>query len=369
MTWTSDWLLCWALVWLGMAWLTPRNLQPNLLLAVAVAFLLWVDWRGGIALGTFAGLCHLLLRLPRSPGTAAALIVGLSIASLIITRDVLPDGFVLGLAFAAVRCIHVAIDRMSGATSLPGFLPFLRYLFLFPGIIAGPVHRLPDFQRDEARRRWDPERFSIGLERALYGLVKIVVLAGWVHYKILHLDTGSWSPAATAWFQCLTYGWNLYWQFSGYCDVAIGLALAAGYRMPENFSYPFLATNLADFWRRWHASLSQWCRDYVASPVMALTRNRWLAIVAAMVVLGCWHEFSLRYLAWGIYHGCGIVVSNWFINRFPPPEAGHPLRFPRALGGFVLTQGFVIIGFAFTSSPDLPSAFSCIRRMFGLGID
>src|SRR5690606_22484260 len=98
----------------------------------------------------------------------------------------------------------------------------------------------------------------------------------------------------------------LYFKFSGYSDIAIGVSRLLGFRVMENFHYPFIAQNIGDFWKRWHISLSSWCRDYAYMPVWSRLRNGALAALASMLILGLWHELSWRYLAWGLYHGAGI---------------------------------------------------------------
>jgi alginate O-acetyltransferase complex protein AlgI len=103
---------------------------------------------------------------------------------------------------------------------------------------------------------------------------------------------------------------NLYVLFAGYSDVAIGFGLMLGYRVMENFNNPFLRTNIAEFWRAWHISLTSWSRDYVYMPVVGFTRSPYLGTLASLIVIGIWHELSLRYIMWGIYHGVGIIFVN-----------------------------------------------------------
>jgi alginate O-acetyltransferase complex protein AlgI len=110
---------------------------------------------------------------------------------------------------------------------------------------------------------------------------------------------------------------NAYVQFAGYSDLAIGAGLLWGIRVIENFNYPFLATNMQDFWRRWHISLSSWCRDYVFQPIIAFSRNKWIALSAAMLVLALWHEISGRYILWGIFHGTLVLLTTRFRETAP----------------------------------------------------
>jgi D-alanyl-lipoteichoic acid acyltransferase DltB (MBOAT superfamily) len=332
MTWTSSWLPLWILLWFLMATLPPRRWQGGAMLATAGAFLGWADWRGLVAIIVASMVTWFFLRGPRPSWFRSGSVIVLVVSGFVATKCYVQNDDhatmpLLGVAFAALRLIHVTAEVTQGRVTCADYWGFMRYLLFLPAVIAGPVHRLDVQQRDENRRRWDPQLVSAGAERVLYGFVKIVVLAGWLETAVqARVTVDTWHPAAEAWFFCFWYGWDLYFQFSGYSDVAIGLALAAGYRLPENFSFPFLATNIQEFWRRWHASLSTWCRAYVAEPVLAATRTRWIAIICSMLVLGLWHEISLRYCAWGLFHGIGIAVYHSYRNwRGPLVELSGPV--------------------------------------------
>lgn len=146
---------------------------------------------------------------------------------------------------------------------------------------------------------------------------------------------------------------DLYVAFSGASDLAIGYALAMGFRIQENFRFPFLARSIPDFWRRWHMSLTFWCRDYVYAPIAAATRRPVLGITLAMAVIGLWHEFSLRYLLWGLYHGAGILLTHRLAALARPwlPEEGRVARALRPVGT-AATLLFVVSSFAVTNRLD-----------------
>ena len=372
MNWTEDWFLAWALVWLIVVLGVPRSVQGLGGLLVSFLFLAWIDWFSLAYLLCLTLFSYVMLRGEADRHWLRLAVVPLVMASFLIMKLGVQIGndsviIVVGLAFASLSLIHVALEVAFKRVVCTDLLSFLSYVLFFPTLIAGPVHLINDFQRDERRRRFDSENMAIGFERVLYGLVQIVIFAGWLGQKLEKVDIGHEEyPALSGWYACFQYGWNLYFNFAGYSSVAIGLALVAGYRVPENFSYPFLATNIADFWRSWHASLSAWCRAYVAEPIMAMTRSRWLAIVASMLVLGIWHEISLRYCVWGLYHGLGIAVyQTW--NRYwkdKAPDFGVT-KYLRAGVGWMLTQAFVIVSFAITSSTDLEVAWSLMKQMFG----
>ena len=125
---------------------------------------------------------------------------------------------------------------------------------------------------------------------------------------------------------------NLYLQFSGYSDIAIGVAALAGFEIMENFKFPFLAKNINDFWSRWHISLTSWCREYVFQPSVSFTRKPLLSVALTMVILGLWHEISLRYILWGLYHAIGIAL--WHQYQKIKPELKQTSRlFSNCPGG------------------------------------
>ena len=165
-------------------------------------------------------------------------------------------------------------------------------------------------------------------------------------------------PGLIEYLECVAFGANIYFQFAGYSSVAIGFALLLGFRIIENFDHPFLRPNISAFWRCWHISLSSWCRDYVYMPVAASTRSVALGAVASMVVIGLWHEISLRYLAWGLYHAGGILVWQGFqrVKRRLPRTRAQWARLAATAAAVALTFNFVMLSFAITKEASLRDA-------------
>ena len=266
------------------------------------------------------------------------------------TRIVLP----LGLAFFCLRLIHYLFESYKSALPAHRFTEYLCYQFLPSALPAGPIHRFNEFQRDLRRKRWDSEAFSRGAQRVLYGLAKIVILGNYLlGEELAHALQGAMTyPGFTgAYLSALMFWAKLYVLFSGYSDIAIGFAATMGFNIRENFIRPYSARNIREFWQRWHFSLSSWCRDYVFTPVLSATRMQGFAVLASMVVLGLWHDLSLRYLLWGAYHGAGIAVFRWFdakagarIDALPPGWAGAWTVLATAI-----TLHFVLFSFQATS--------------------
>jgi alginate O-acetyltransferase complex protein AlgI len=182
-----------------------------------------------------------------------------------------------------------------------------------------------------------------------------------------YLETIPSQSWLAAYLGCVQYGLNLYLQFSGYSDIAIGIAMLVGYRVPENFNWPFIATNIQTFWSRWHITLSHWCRDYVFQPVAAVSRSPHIGVIAAMLVLGMWHELSWRYLLWGAYHGLGLVVWRQFQTLKSSASFDFPpkLRPVGIVAGWFLTMNFVILSFALTRVHSLTDTWSIWMTILG----
>lgn len=358
------------------AWLLPERWQLRAVTLLGAGLLLVLaPLSGGILLLT-AAVSFFAFRGGWLNPTAAVLVaVGQVVVAWAVFKSELPAragwlvsvGVPLGLSYYAFRQIHYAVERWKQTLPRHDFADYLRYLFFLPTLLVGPINRFPDFLRDERRRRWDPVLFSTGLERILYGFVKIVVLGnalltekGGAVVVALQPDHSALAAYLGAWRFVL----NAYAQFAGYSDVAIGLALLVGFRVPENFNAPFVAPNPNEFWRRYHITLSAWCRDYVFAPVLSLTRRPALAIAASMLVLGGWHEWSARYLLWGAVQGGGILVGyqtqRWL------EASGVQARFPKLVhwGGVLLTAHFFTFSCLLVQHDTLTAAGRALKTLF-----
>jgi alginate O-acetyltransferase complex protein AlgI len=219
----------------------------------------------------------------------------------------------VGASYFTLRNLHVLFDWWMGRLANPGLARHLRYQLFLPVLMAGPVNRIQLFERQCARRRWDPAAFFSGAERSLFGAAQIVVLGGWLIGKVhAKLESSAIEPG-TFWQDWLlsAIDWvQLYFTFAGFSSLALGMALMMGIVLEENFNRPWAARNLIEFWSRWHITLSQWCHDYVFQPVTALTRSPVLGLMAAMVAIGLWHQVSAYYLLWALWQVAGIVATR-----------------------------------------------------------
>ena len=223
----------------------------------------------------------------------------------------------LGISYVAFRFIHYIVEIYRKTLPEHKFWDFALYVFFFPTFIAGPVDRFGSFQKQTAARKpFDPADLNYGLFRIMLGLVKKFIIADTVAKVVMPLLN---SPQETSGILLVLgiYGLaiQLYMDFSGYTDMAIGVARLFGYRIMENFNNPLLKDNIADLWRNWHISVYSFIRDYFFFPLFgsrASIRKLYFGIFLSMVVFHLWHEGSFAFLFIGIYHGLGLVIWQLF---------------------------------------------------------
>jgi alginate O-acetyltransferase complex protein AlgI len=366
---TSVLVLAWFSATVGIYWAIPHRARPLALVGSSLSFLALAAPGSALLLVGLALLTYglpSLWRTARAAILAAALVLALLLGYKTVAAHPAAVGvdailIPLGLSYYTFRCIHYLIERYKGRLVEHDFFQLLCYLCFYPTIIAGPIHRFNEFQRDLRTCRWDAGRFSRGSERILHGYAQIIVLGNWLVSFRLQSYIDSLDPAHAAlieYLECIAFGANIYFQFAGYSSVAIGFALLLGFRVIENFDHPFVRPNISAFWRCWHISLSSWCRDYVYMPVAASTRSVALGAVASMVVIGLWHEISLRYLAWGLYHAAGILVWQSFqrIRAHLPRARAEWARTAVSAVAVATTFNFVMLSFAITKEASLRDA-------------
>ncbi len=355
-----------SLIWLAWMWLTvsaywlaPRKSRLVVLMLITLAFLAIHAPESAIilvlfALVTYAVESRPVVSIPMVAGASVFFLavlftfkIGQAFDSLRLLETVILP---LGLSYYTFRCVHVLLERVKGHLPPMNLHDLAGYLFFLPTIVVGPIHRADEFRRDLARQRFDPGLLSEGAERILYGYVKIVILSNALTEGVFGsyiAELPNQEGAYVLYLKTVQAGLNLYFQFSGFSDIAIGFARLLGFRVMENFHWPYFQSNISAFWRSWHMSLSRWCRDYVYGVVVSFTRSPALGALCTMIVIGLWHEVSLRFVLWGAYHACGIILwqmtASW--------GAALTQAVPRSLGPSVhalkilVTVHFVWFGF------------------------
>jgi alginate O-acetyltransferase complex protein AlgI len=239
------------------------------------------------------------------------------------------------------------------------------YISFFPQLMAGPIVRYKDIEGQINKREESIDKFIAGARRFIIGLGKKVIIANNMGYvaDLIFQNPATENTAATAWIGIICYTFQIFFDFSGYSDMAIGLGKMFGFTFLENFNYPYISKTLTEFWRRWHISLSSWFRDYVYIPLGGnRTGNVYVNLFIVFVLTGFWHGASFNFLVWGLWHGLFLVIERFF----RPKEGIKPIVPPPPPIRHAITLLIVVIGWVFFRSPDLEYAMKYLGIMFGV---
>lgn len=271
----------------------------------------------------------------------------------------------IGISFYTFQELSYLIDIYRGnAKPQQRLLPFALYISMFPQLIAGPIVRYVDIEAQLLNRVMSMRKFGQGVMYFIVGFAKKVVLAdsiGALYEQITALPIGSFS-VLTAWVGCLAFAFQIYFDFSGYSDMAIGLGKMFGFEFRKNFQYPYIAKNIGEFWRRWHISLGTWFREYVYIPLggnKCPTSRHLLNLLIVWALTGLWHGAQWNFLVWGLYYGVILILERYVWGR----ALGRLPAFVQHIYTFVL----VLIGWVFFFSPSLGEAMDYLGVMFGAG--
>ena len=227
----------------------------------------------------------------------------------------------LGISFFTFQAISYLVDvYRKEMSSQNNIIDLALYISLFPQLVAGPIVRYRDITSQLTDRTHSMALFTQGVRRFIYGLAKKMLLAnplGEVADAVFSLS-GSDLTMPLAWIGLITYTLQIYFDFSGYSDMAIGLGRMFGFHFPENFNYPYIAKSVREFWRRWHISLSVWFRDYVYIPLGGSRRTSgrvYFNLLIVFILTGIWHGASWNFLIWGLFHGVFIALEHRWLSR------------------------------------------------------
>ncbi len=271
----------------------------------------------------------------------------------------------IGISFFTFQAMSYIIDVYRGTNPAQrNPVDLALYISLFPQLVAGPIVRYHDIAKQIGNREITAEDFSTGSRRFIAGFAKKMIIAnplGEIADTIFALPASDISPEI-AWLGIICYTLQIYFDFSGYSDMAIGLGRMFGFKFLENFNYPYIALSIQEFWRRWHISLSNWFRDYLYIP---LGGNRvsnfrvYFNLVTVFVLCGLWHGASWNFLIWGLIHGAFLVIEKLGLGRL----LDYAPRFVRHF--YVLLV--VILAWVFFRVETLPDAVTFLQAMFDLG--
>ena len=270
----------------------------------------------------------------------------------------------IGISFISFQKISYVLDcYQKRSKPLYSFVDYALYILFFPQLIAGPIVRFNEIadQLKDRRANETIDNKINGFFRFIIGLSKKVLIANSLGLFVdqVFATAPETMSSFTVWMGMLAYALQIYFDFSGYSDMAIGLALMLGFRFPENFNFPYIAQSITDFWRRWHITLSKWMRDYLYIPLggnRVSTSRLYLNLWIVFLISGFWHGAAWTFIFWGVFHGFFLILDRLFLLRFLKRIGKIPAVF--------FTFFIVLIGWVFFRSGSFNYAFSYIGQLF-----
>ena len=267
----------------------------------------------------------------------------------------------IGISFYTFQIISYEIDVYKKRVNVQkNLLKLATYIFMFPQLIAGPIVRYSDIEKELDKRKHSFDNFSYGVERFMIGLFKKVLIANTLGELSNILITSTDISILLYWIFAISYMLQIYFDFSGYSDIAIGLGRMFGFHFLENFNYPYMATSITDFWHRWHISLSSWFRDYIYIPlggnrkgVKKQIRN----ILIVWLLTGLWHGANYTFIVWGLLFGIMLIIEKFILSKY---LKNTPYIIKR-----VYTLFIVLISFVIFRADNINEAFNIIKGLFG----
>jgi alginate O-acetyltransferase complex protein AlgI len=400
---SSLFLLYFLPVFLAVYFLLPGKSKNLFLLIVSVLFYSWGAPGFVVILALSVILDFILLReMQRHEGRARSLLfwhsVVLNLGVLLYFRYLIPlfvrwngdhgwfgipsatwleVALPIGISFITFQKLACTFDVYK--KSFPGFKRFTDYalyIFMFPQLLAGPIVRPGQIagQITDRSANITIDNKLAGFYRFMIGLAKKVLIADLLRTTVnaIFLLDPSQLSTAIAWMGAITYSFQIYFDFSGYSDMAIGLALMAGFKLPENFNSPYLSRSITEFWRRWHLTLSFWLRDYIFFPLAYSTSRKLpkenyggirtdkviylIATLVTFLICGFWHGAELNFIAWGLYQGVFMVADRLFLIRYLKKAGKIPAT--------IITFFLITIGWVFFRAGSLHLAFIYLSKMF-----
>jgi alginate O-acetyltransferase complex protein AlgI len=362
------------------------GLRTSVLLTGSVLFYTWGEGGYVFLLGGLIVLNHLLSRMiaaregaARRGWLVAALLVDFGVLATFKYADFIVENIdrllpwfelqgpglklPLGISFFTFQLVSYLVDVYRRDVEPESRLDrFATYILMFPHLIAGPIVRYADIRHEIVSRSLSADRFALGLQYFIVGLSQKVLVANTVAPVA---DAAFALPVAeltafAAWSGVAAYTLQIFFDFCGYSNMAIGLAMLMGFTFPRNFDYPYAARSLTDFWRRWHMSLSFWFRDYVYKPLGGNKHGRWMTfrnLVIVFFLTGLWHGAAWNFIVWGLFHGAFLLLERaWLGERLK--------AIPGAVAS-VYTLMVVMVGWVFFRANDLGHALDVIAAMAG----
>ena len=269
----------------------------------------------------------------------------------------------IGISFYTFQILSYCVDVYRGdVPAQKNFINFAAYVTMFPQLIAGPIVRYKDINEQLTQRTHNFQKIYLGFQRFIIGLSKKVLIANQLGELCSTFKSSGEDTALFAWMYAIAYALHVYFDFSGYSDMAIGLGKIFGFEFVENFNYPYISKSATEFWRRWHMSLGTWFRDYVYIPMGGnrVPFTRWIFnILTVWALTGLWHGASMTFVVWGLYFAVLLVLEKLFLKKF--------LEKLPAFISHIYTLFVVFVSFIIFDAENFAVAGKRIAMLFGIG--
>ncbi|MBZ0272459.1 hypothetical protein K8I61_10505 [bacterium] len=354
--------------------LAPKSARVPMVAAISLAVFFVRDPVFAAIASVLVASVYVCVRAMGKSRRRAPLVMGaaVTLGVLVIGKYVAPsllsagDAHPLGISYLAFTLLLALAEVTRRQTAPPSATLFAAHTFFFPTLIAGPIKSLARFADETDRDGEAASDFAKGAKRIAIGLVKTNILAATLAPMTAGFDRVPDATAFELWIALYAYAFFLYFNFAGYSDIAIGAARLLGWRIEENFEAPYVASNIRDFWRRWHISLTHVMRECVYIP---LGGNRvpfareYFNVLVVFLLIGIWHGGEAHFVAWGAYHGLGMIAHRVLTRRKP---AAAPVSLARRAVSMIVTFHFVAWGWVLFACP-LDDALVAWTKMLGLG--
>jgi len=270
----------------------------------------------------------------------------------------------VGISFFTFKAVSYLVDVYRGQVPANrNFIEVALYISVFPQVTSGPISPYADLAPQLASRRVTVDSFAYGIQRFSYGLAKKVVIAdvlGKTADQIFYLAEISQADASIAWLGALCYTLQIYFDFSGYTDMAIGIGKMFGFSFMENFNYPYISRSVTEFWRRWHISLSSWFKNYLYIPLGGNRRGIvYVNLIVVFLATGMWHGSSLKFVVWGLWHGFFMLMERATRRSLWYEKTPDPVK-------WAVTILVIMLGWVMFRAASFAEGLSYLRTMFGL---
>jgi len=286
----------------------------------------------------------------------------------------------VGFSYFAFRLIHMLVDRKRINNTGTSLMDFVTFLVFFPAFTAGPIDRYEYFSAELNRSEEKDlnSDFLEGITRIFTGLFQKFILADSLALIALNSNSATTINKPTwLWINLYAYAFRIFFDFSGYTQIAIGIARIAGVNLPENFKRPYLSKNITLFWNSWHITLTQWFRTYYFNPVTRFIRSNYKKVtpvliiffsqISTMVLIGLWHGISWNFVIWGFWNGLGLFIHNRWSEKIKPKLSflkDKPLIFPYTLVSVFFTFHYVVLGWVWFAMPTVNESLTILGKLF-----